>query len=69
VQAALLAEATTAALLGALPCALCLFRCCRRQVEILGQGDYVNELLLLVDGYVELFASVQTVEDKDREGL
>jgi CRP-like cAMP-binding protein len=44
-------------------------RCPAAQVEILTQGDEVNELMFVVAGYLEAFASSAQAEEKDRESM
>jgi hypothetical protein len=39
------------------------------QVELLTEGDEVNELMFVVGGYLEAFASSAAAEQKDRESL
>ncbi|KAF6250783.1 hypothetical protein COO60DRAFT_1567426 [Scenedesmus sp. NREL 46B-D3] len=39
------------------------------QVEILAEGDEVNELMFVVAGYLEAFASSAAAEEKDRESM
>eukprot|EP00882_Tetradesmus_deserticola_P002691 GHRQ01002862.1.p1 GENE.GHRQ01002862.1~~GHRQ01002862.1.p1 ORF type:complete len:924 (+),score=556.38 GHRQ01002862.1:315-3086(+) len=39
------------------------------QVEILTEGDEVNELMLVVAGYLEAFASSAAAEERDRESI
>eukprot|EP00775_Hariotina_reticulata_P006155 gene6155-6392_t len=39
------------------------------QVELLTEGDEVNELMFVVGGYLEVFASSAAAEQKDRESL
>jgi CRP-like cAMP-binding protein len=43
--------------------------CAAAQVEILTEGDEVNELMFVVAGYLEAFASSAAAEEKDRESM
>lgn len=39
------------------------------QVELFTEGDEVNELMFVVAGYLEVFASSAAAEEKDRESM
>lgn len=39
---------------------------CVAQVDILSEGDYVNELFIVVAGFVERFSSMTLAEEKER---